>query len=67
MQMLYRIQAYDSIRCKCFCIRFGNFILNDGKTLLIYFQQTINIFKRVELKNYGIKRNKYRKFKNSET
>ena len=29
---IYRIKAYDSIMCGCFCIRFTDFMLK-GKTL----------------------------------
>ena len=32
---IYRIQAYDSISCGCFCIGFIDFILK-GKSLLEY-------------------------------
>ena len=32
---IYRIQAYDSIMCGCFCIGFINFMLN-GKSLTDY-------------------------------
>ena len=32
---IYRIQAYDSIMCGCFCIGFIDFILK-GKSLLEY-------------------------------
>ena len=32
---IYRIQAFDSIMCGCFCIRFIDFMLN-GKSLLDY-------------------------------
>ena len=32
---IYRIQAYDSIMCGCFCIRFIDFTLKDK--LLLYY------------------------------
>ena len=32
---IYRIQAYDSIMCGCFCIGFTDFMLK-GKSLLDY-------------------------------
>ena len=40
---IYRIQAYDSIMCDYFCIRFINFMFNSNSLTdyLIFFRQTI--------------------------
>ena len=51
---IFRIQAYDSIMCGCFCIEFINYILK-GKTLLDYtnlfspndFKKNDRIIKRI--------------------
>ena len=45
---IYRIQAYDLIRCRYFCIGFIDFMLK-GKRLLDYR----NLFSPSEYENYG--------------
>ena len=43
---IFRIQAYDSIMCRCFCIEFINYMLK-GKKLLDY----TNLFSPNDFKN----------------
>ena len=40
---IFRLQAYDSVMCGCFCIVFINFMLKDNNVtdLLIFFHQMI--------------------------
>ena len=46
MTNIYRIQAYDSIMCRYFCIGFIDF-MSEGKTLLDY----TNLFSPDEYEN----------------
>ena len=71
---IYRVQAYDSIMCGCFCIGFIGFMLKD-KSLLVYtnlfspndYEKNDKIilqyFQYFQVKMYCNICNKYREFK----